>query len=611
MTTATFGGESDGVADVDERCPWKGLDSYEPSDGALFVGRERVVRQVLDALARAPLAGVVGASGSGKSSLLLAGLSQHAHEVAIVRPGSHPRAAGQAALATLPAPAERDGPQPRERPLVIVDQLEEVFTVCDDEDEREAFLDDLVATASSGRADVVVALRSDHYGSCAPYPQFAEALSRAHVLLGAPSHDELRRMITVPAHAASLRLERGLDDEIIDDVLGEAGALPLLSHALRETWSRRDGDLLTRDAYRQAGGVRGAIARTAEATWSALPDRQQAAARTILTRLGSTATSVDSSQRVPIAELLPPGDGDTEAALDALVRSRLVTVDNATAEVTHEAVFRAWPRLRTWLADDRDARRTLQQLRTSASAWDDEGRDAAALYRGARLQTVVDLVGGDGASPPGRSLDPVSQAFVDASLAEARRQETEHLERVRGERRRNRRLRALLAFASVLVVVLAATGVFAMRQRSAAVDRQRIADARRLAAVAAGVREDRLDLAALLSIEAVAGHDDLDTRGALLAALTDQVGLGSYIHQSDATVDSAIDPTGTLLAMPGDDYRLELWALDGPSPALARTITSATRSPPRHSSSRATGSCSSVTRREASGWSTRRPARRW
>lgn len=569
MTTATFGGESDGVTDVDERCPWKGLDSYEPSDGALFVGRERVVRQLLDAMERAPLAGVVGASGSGKSSLLLAGLSQHAQRVAIVRPGPHPLAAWRSALASLPDTA---APGDGDRPLAIVDQLEEVFTACEDEDERAAFLDELVTTASSGRADVVVALRSDHYGSCAPYPHFADALSRAHVLLGAPSHDELRRMITVPAHAASLRIERGLDDEIIDDVVGEAGALPLLSHALRETWSRRDGDLLTRQAYRQAGGVRGAIARTAEATWSALPDRQQAAARTILTRLGTTVAGVDSSQRAPIAELLPPGDADAEAALDALVRSRLVTVDNSTAEVTHEAVFRAWPRLRSWLADDRDARRAIDQLRASASAWDDEGRDAAALSRGARLHALVELVGSGDGSPSGRTLDPVSRAFLDASLAEAQRQETEHLERVRGERRRNRRLRALLAFASVLVVVLAATGVFALRQRTVALDRQRTADARRLAAVAAGVREDRLDLAVLLSIEALERHDDLDTRGALLSTLTDQVGLRAYIHQGDATVDSAIDPTGSLLAVPASDYRLQLWDVAGPSPSLARVV---------------------------------------
>lgn len=570
VTTATFGGESDGVADVDVRCPWKGLDNYEPSDGALFVGRERVVRQMLDTMERASLAGVVGASGSGKSSLLLAGLSQHANHVVTVRPGADPRASWRAALGELAdRPPEIDA---GDRPLVIVDQLEEVFTSCDDEDERAAFLDELVETAASGRVAVVVGLRSDHYGSCAPYARFAEALSSAHVLLGAPTHDELRRMITVPAHAASLRLERGLDDEIVDDVLGEAGALPLLSHALRETWLRRDGDLLTRDAYRRAGGVRGAIARTAEETWSALPAPQQAAVREILTRLGSTVAEVESSHRVPIAELVPPGDADVEAALDALVRARLVTVDNATAEVTHEAVFRAWPRLRDWLADDRDVRRVLGQLRASASAWDDEGRDDAALLRGTRLQAVLDLAGVDGHGAYGRTLDAVSRAFVDASAAAARRDEAEQQESVRRERRRNRRLRVLLAAAIALAVVLAATGAFALRQRTVALDRQRTADARRLAAVAAGVREDRLDLAALLSIEAVEGHDDLDTRGALLSTLTDQTGLQGYIHQSDATVDSAIDPSGEVLAMPGADYRLELWDVSGPSPELARTV---------------------------------------
>ncbi len=553
---------------MDTPCPWKGLDAYASSDDVLFVGRERAVRQLWAAMETSTLAGVVGASGSGKSSLLLAGLSQHSVVMAVVLPGANPMERLRETMSRLPTP--NVGPT---CPVLAADQLEEIFTLCEDEAERAAYLDELCDIAESGRARVVAALRSDHYGSCAPYRRFADALSQSHVLLGAPTEEELRRIITVPAFAGGLTIERGLDDEIIDDVVGESGALPLLSHALRQTWLLREGDTLTRDAYHRAGGVRGAIARTAEQLWIALPATRQQATRTILTRLAAPgAATADSARRVATNQLVSAGDLDAEAALRALIDARLVTVDSGTAEIAHEAVFREWPRLRGWIEEDRDALRMLAQVRASSRVWSEE-QDDSALYRGARLQAVVDVLDMQGSAPAALSLDETSKAFVGASVDAAKRDETERASQVLRERRANRRLRMLLSSAVVLLVVAVGAGSFAVRQRNRAGADRRTADARRLAAVAADVRADRLDLAVLLSKEAHSRQDDLDTRGALFAALNDQPGLLRYLYLNDSIIDIAVDSTGRTAAFAGDDQSLEIWDIGDSDPVRRRSIS--------------------------------------
>ncbi len=549
-------------------CPWKGLDAYAPDDSALFVGRERAVRQLRSAVETSTLAGVVGASGSGKSSLLLAGLGRYSSVTVLTRPGTTPMLHLREAMSRVPV-LEADA----DCPVLAADQLEEVFTLCEDESERAAYLDELCDIAESGRARVVVALRSDHYGSCAPYRRFADALSQSHVLLGAPTEEELRRIISVPAAAAGLTIERGLDDEIIDDVLGESGALPLLSHALTQTWLRRTHDNLTRRAYREVGGVRGAIARTAEELWLSLPPARQQATRAILVRLAAPgAINLDSSRRVLMTELTASGDADAEVALRGLVDARLVTVDSGTAEIAHEAVFREWPRLHSWVQESRDAFRVLGQLRAGAEAWSEQ-HDDSGLYRGARLQTVLEVIGEFGGSGSAAlSLDPTSQLFLDASVAAAKRQETERATQVARERRANRRLRVLLTSAIALLVMSVTAGTFAVRQRDRANAERRTADARRLAAVAADVRSDRLDLAVLLSMEALRLHDDLDTRGALFASLNAQPGLLRYLYVDDAIVDIAVDPSGHLAAFPGNEGDLDIWDIGHGEPVRLRSI---------------------------------------
>jgi WD40 repeat protein len=543
-------------------CPWKGLSPYEAEDSLLFVGRERAIRQLARAMEHSALAGVIGASGSGKSSLVLAGLAGNTTRVLSFRPGSSPSARLHEALDSVQPTGE--GPA-----TLVVDQLEEVFTQCDDEQERASFLQTLCEIANSGAFRVVVALRSDYYGMCAPHLEFAEALSASHVLLGALSEDEYRRIISEPARACGFVLEPGLEDEIVDDVQGEAGALPLLSHALSETWLRRSGNILTVAGYLEAGGVRGAIARTAESAWSELPPDQQEAARSVLVRLASPVSiSLDTSRRLAVSGLVAPGDVLTQQAFDTLISARIIIVDGGSVEIAHEAVFREWPRLREWLESDRRSLQSLRRLHDSAFEWKANNHDSSALYRGTRLEAALEL------DRDRFELDDVTKAFVAASVQAQSEQQREIEDRATKQRSVNKRLRALLAGALALLLVATAAGATALQQQKRANQERRIADARRVAASSISVRSDQLDLAALLGVESRRLSADASSDGALFAALTERPGLRNYLPHTDTTIDVVVDGTGHFVANPGDDLTkpVELWGVQGTVPKLIRLL---------------------------------------
>jgi WD40 repeat protein/CHASE3 domain sensor protein len=543
-------------------CPWKGLSPYEAEDSVLFVGRERAIRQLGRAMEHSALAGVVGASGSGKSSLVLAGLAGNNARVISFRPGSSPNQRLHEALDYVHSDDERAS-------TLVVDQLEEVFTQCDDEQERTTFLQSLCDLAGSGALRVVVALRSDYYGMCAPYLDFADALSASHVLLGALSEEEFRRIISEPANVCGFILEPGLEDEIIDDVQGEPGALPLLSHALSETWLRRSGNTLTIAGYRDAGGVRGAIARTAETAWRALPADQQEAARSVLVRLASPGSaSLDTSRRVAISGLVVPGDVSAQHAFDKLISARIITVDGGAVEIAHEAVFREWPRLRGWLENDRRSLQSLRRLQDSALEWKASNQDSSALYRGTRLEAALEL------DRDRFELDDVAKSFVAASIDAQSQQQREVEERATKQRTANKRLRALLAGALALLLVATVAGAAALQQRNRANQERRVADARRVAAASISVRSDQLDLAALLAVESRRLSADASSDGALFAALTERPGLRGYLPHADTTIDVVVDGTGRFVANPGDDLTkpVELWDVSAKLPKLVRLL---------------------------------------
>ncbi len=499
----------------DGASPYLGLASFSDDDAGRFFGREALVGELAARTVQAGLLGVVGASGAGKSSVIAAGLipslragllpgSERWHAVSM-RPGEHP--VSELAVVTGDTAAfDRAG----ERSILVVDQFEEVFTICADERERSAFIDAITELASHPDDSlVVVGLRGDHYGSCAPYPALAQLLAANNVLVGPMSRDELRRAIELPARRVGWRVEGPLVDALIGDTVDEPGALPLLSTALVELWQQSSDGWLRLDTYEQSGGVRGAVARLAERSYAELTPRQQDVARAVLLRL--VAEDDDESlsrRRVPLAEFDADRDPMTASVLARLTSDRLLTRDEHTVEVAHEALLREWPRLRGWIADDVQGRRLRGHLTRSANQWaasDDTDAADDELYRGARLSAALDW-----STDHGGELNDLERSFLQESRQSSEREASR-------QRRTNRRLRtALIGVAGFLVVALIA-GAVAVRQRSTAQQQATSADAQRVGALA--IVEKRPDLALLLAVEALRLDSAPETRGDLMQTL--------------------------------------------------------------------------------------------
>ncbi len=514
-------------------CPFKGLAAFDVDDADVFFGREQLVAEMVARIVGAPLVGIVGPSGSGKSSALRAGLlaalradvipGSKDWALALLRPGQHPLAALEQATARVP---------PQSRLIVAVDQFEEAFTACRDERERSAFVDALVACARDPRrrALVLLAIRADFYGRCASYPELWRLLGANQVPVGPMRRDELRRAIELPARRAGLRVEPELVDALIADVEGEPGALPLLSTSLLELWQHRDGRRLHMSAYQQAGGVHGAVARLAERTYEQLNPAQRVVTRRIMLRLaGEGDGELVVRRRVELTELEGERDEGVADVLSALADDRLVTLDAGTVEVAHEALLREWPRLRGWLEEDAQGRHLHHQLRNAAREWDARGRDPGELYRGARLASTLEW-----ATDHEPDLNSTEGAFLAQSRSASERSQ--------------RRLRAVLAAVAALLVVAVIAGVVALDQRGNARDQATAAEAQRLGARA--LLNDQLDRALLLARQGVALDDTVRTRGNLLGALLrSPAAIGVIRADHAAILSAAVSPDGSTLAV--------------------------------------------------------------
>ena len=481
-----------------DTCPYRGLLAFEPEDEALFFGRSTLIADLVGRLSSGEFLAVVGASGSGKSSLVRAGLLAAARRGLVagissgllITPATH--AARMEALPDEPSQ------------LLVVDQFEELFTLFEEETTRAEFIRRVLDRPGK----VVVSLRADVYGYCAAYEELARMMAANHALLGPMSLRELRETIEAPARSAGLRLESGLIEVILRDAAGEPGALPLLSHALMETWARRDGRTLTLAGYRDAGGVQGAIARTAEELFGSFTVEEQHLTRRTFLRLTELGDGTeDTRRRVRLDELLSgeATGGQTRALLERLTRARLLTVDDDAAQVAHEALIREWPRLRAWLNEDRESLRLHRQLTQAASAWESSGHDPSGLYRGARLTAAEESVPSDALSADERSFIEASRAEEDRELREARAQA--------------RRLRRRLVGVAVTLVIAIVAGSLAVVARSNAQRSATVAQAGRLAALSREAAPNHPDLGLLLALEADRLDDSVDTRGALLGAL--------------------------------------------------------------------------------------------
>ncbi|MEU2718064.1 helix-turn-helix domain-containing protein [Streptomyces sp. NPDC007205] len=543
----------------DTEAPYRGLARFEPGDRDLFFGRDQLVAQLVERVRARRMIAVVGASGCGKSSLLRAGLlpSLQAQQpsgcrlaaIRILTPGPHPSSVHAHVLTASHEAGDT---------VVVVDQFEEIFTLCSDPAERAAFLDLLVrAVEPESRLRVVIAVRADFLGRCAEHRPLATALTDATFLLGPMGPDELRDAIVKPAATAGLIVERTLTARIVKDVAEEPGGLPLMSHALLETWRRRKGRTLTLAAYEAAGGVHGALTRTAEELYTRLSPEQAEAARRILLRLITPGEGAqDTSRPAEHAELraLSATGRPSEAAsvLEELARARLVTLDGDMVHLAHEALITAWPRLQSWIDGARERLRVHHQLIEAARAWDTLDQDTGALYRGTRLARAEELLTGYRAD-----LTPAEAAFLDASIA-AREQEQ------RAAARTARRIRVLLAAVSALLLFASTAAVIAFQQRSLARAGRDRAVAEQVVAEAGQLNATDPSLAARMYVAAHRLRSAPEAAAGLLD--TQNIALSSVLSgHSQPVYAVAFSPDGRILATGAGDRTIRLWSLADPA----------------------------------------------
>jgi DNA-binding SARP family transcriptional activator/WD40 repeat protein len=526
-------------------CPFKGLEFFDVGDADLFFGRDRVVADLLALITESSLVGILGPSGIGKSSLLRAGVLSALREgklpgsagwrQVVLRPGEHPcdelaHALGDEAIDVVLA-----GLAASERIVIAVDQLEELFTSCNRDDERAGFLDQLLAAACDDerRAVVLVSLRADFYVRFASHPRFAELLSRGHVLVGPMDHEELAQAVEQPAARAGLELERAMVDALVSDAAGRTGGLPLLSAMLLELWRARDGRILRFASYRASGGMQAAVARMAEAAYARLAERQRPVARSVMVRLAGEQDGALARRRAPVSEL-ERMDG-AAPVVAALIDARLLTISDGNVELAHEALLREWPRYRTWLDEDQVGRRLQAHLTAAAAEWEAHDRDPSDLYRGARLVAAVEWSG-----PHGDRLNSLEREFLDRSRLESERQQ-------RRQRSQNRRLRGLLVAVGLLGLVAVGAAIVARVKQQSASREARVALTRQLGAEA--VTEPRLDLAMLMAREAVILDRSPQTENSLLATLLRSPAVvGTIGLPSNTTAALAFSPDGRTVA---------------------------------------------------------------
>jgi WD40 repeat protein/class 3 adenylate cyclase len=579
---------------ADVACPYKGLAAFEADDAEYFFGREELVAELTARLAGTRFLAVVGPSGSGKSSVVRAGLlpevwagalpGSEDWQTLVLTPGAHPLNELAVRLSALsgdrPAAMLRDleadhralelavrnalADQPAElKLLLVVDQFEEIFALCHDATERRAFIDALLyaVEAEEGRAVVVPTIRADFYGRCADYPRLAARMSDG-LLVGPMSEEELRAAIEQPAAVVGLRLEPGLAGVILDDVAGEPGALPLLSHALLETFERRRGAELTLSGYAASGGVAGAIAQTADTVHDAFSPEQQAIARNIflrLTELGEEGTQ-DTRRRVAPGELVRTTEetASVESVLRTLADARLVTTGGGpvlsgaegTIEVAHEALIREWPALRGWLEEDREGLRIHRHLTEAAIEWERLDREPGELYRGARLATA-----GEWQASRGEALNPLERGFLEASQEQARQRE---------QLRQRRRRRTIVGLAAGLVIALALALLAGQQwQRARAEEQEALRQASVLLAsqAEAELEAGYGDRAVLLALEALERYPYTpQAEHALGQAVSYNRALLQYEGHESAVTSVAWSPNGTRLASSATtDNNVHIW----------------------------------------------------
>ena len=588
-------------------CPYLGLLPYDEAHEPVFFGRERLTAELAGKLAQTGIVMVTGASGAGKTSLLRAGLGpalargvQVPGSAAWARvnmiPGARPLTELAARLASLggedpavirqsllDAPAEahllihqiaraaagtgtRTEPEDAGRLVLIVDQFEQVFAAAGEDETRErtAFIEAVctAATKSAGWRDeppalVVIAVDGDYWDRCTAYPQLVRAMQHDQLVVGPMSEAGLHRAITGPAEASGLSVEPALADTLLDGLAGDAEAthaLPLLSQAMMLIWEQREGDRLTMASYRGAGlggGVVGAVEVSAEAVYDVLTDDERTIARDVLRQM--TALSDD---RRPIRRPVTLSDlraghakGDwpaVNAVLEAFAGRCLLVLGDGRAEIAHDVVLQAWPRLRGWLESDQGSMILRDRLGEDAAQWREKGKDSSYLYREAQLAAARQAVR-VWETDPGRypALSSREADFLRASGRAANR----------GKWRR----RVLAGLAVVLVIAVITGAVAAVRSARTTASQQQTTDTSgRLAAQSTALDAQDPVTAALLAGAAWQLAPTAQARYSLLESLAQPV-RAVLTAQSGVVTALAYARRGDMLAAGYSDGTIRLW----------------------------------------------------
>ena len=634
-------------ADASLANPYRGLRAFRETDAGNFHGRERITQQLVETVQRRPFVALIGRSGSGKSSLLHAGLihrlrcmasgrvgaalpappdqvfGQVGWTICEFRVGSHPVHALAAAIAQQLPPGSpwrsgRDDLAQRlasgelsladllrredTRVLLVVDQFEELYTLCAAPSQCERFIELLLdrggASAEEAPFSVLLAMRADFLGQALAHRGLADALQEAVTLLGPMNRAELEQVVVEPAQAQGVRLQDGLAARILSDVGLAPGRLPLLEFALALLWTRQEDGVLTHRAYEAIGQVEGALADYAEGVFGALTVDEQQVMRRVLTQMVHLGQDTDDSRRPQLTSEL---DAQELALVQRLADQRLLVTDRDAhgqqiAEIAHEALIHGWERLRGWINADRAFQLWQQRLRATADQWLASGRDPGILLRGAPLAEA------DGWSAArSASISPRVGEFVVASQQQRQREQAEaalrqeqmlaqaqalaDAERRRAEleRRSNQKLRWFAAGLSVVTVLALLTGLWAVTQRDEArrqslraqsaqalADAQRqiaereaaVALARQLGAQSSGLARSAPDLAVLLAAYALQLNDDATEESALLLNLDVDTLLDAVLSGQDSGVYGlALSPDNRILASSGENGALWLWNL--------------------------------------------------
>jgi len=595
-------------------CPYRGLSAFKEEHTHLFFGREQFITDLVVAVNTQTMVAVVGASGSGKSSVVFAGLVPHLRQdtdvrwhIADFRPGNKPWEALAASLAPIIASSMIETKKGKfdfvhehsrrlweldveldlltklrqshrglyeivdnfvecnsgDRLVIIVDQFEELYTQTP-APERQLFLDALLTCVKLAPAfTLVITLRADFYGYALSYRPLSDALQGAVFNLGPMSREELQSVIEQPAALVQVGLEPGLTNKLIDRVHGQAGGLPLLEFALFQLWSKQHQDLLTHQAYSQIGGVEKALANHAEKVYSQISTKDKYSVQRIFMQLVRLREDTEATRRLATRHEI--GEENWNLVIN-LADNRLVVTNHneftqeETAEIVHEALIKSWGRLEQWLQVDGEFRHWQDHLRSAMGTWQNSGRDEGALLRGKLLIDAQDWL-----SQRRQELSLQERKFIQHSL-ELRSREFKNRKRIR------QFTIITLTISSIVALMLASLAGWQWQNAL-----KNEIQAMSMSAKALLTSNDNFE-ALIAAIEAKVKLQNLlwidaDTKNQALRNLEQAVHRvaehNRLLGHSNSVWAVACSPNGKIIASASADKTIKLWNRDG---SLIRTL---------------------------------------